>query len=249
MLLIDSHVHVYPSYRLPAFFSAFRARMKAAGAQEGALMLAERAGTDVFSRWEQGLELPDGERMVRAETGGHLLRHGEQGDIAVIAGRQVVCAERIEVLALGMREEIPDGLPAATVIERIVRADGLPVLAWGVGKWLFSRASVVDRLLRRFEPDELFLGDSSLRPWLWEEPLPMVRARSLGRRVLHGSDPLAPAFEEQRVGQYADLADTSLGEDRPLRERLLCILRTDALQCVGHRSGPFQFLRRQFGAR
>ena len=123
-------------------------------------------------------------------------------------------------------------------------ADALPVLAWGVGKWLFSRARVVDSLLRRWPAEELALGDTSLRPTFWPTPGPMAEGATLGRRVLRGSDPLPRAFEETRAGQYGDLADDVLPSDRPLLSKILSVLRDDDLRPAGRRAGPLQFVRR-----
>ena len=67
--------------------------------------------------------------------------------VLVIAGRQIVSAERIEVLALGTRTQIPDGQPLAATIDA-VRADGaLAVLPWGFGKWWGARGRMVDAYL------------------------------------------------------------------------------------------------------
>lgn len=243
-LLIDSHVHIYPNYDIGKVLQTFRMRIAKAGAQEGALCLVEREGVSVFNQWAAGQDLPPDETVCRVERGGLLLKHEDQPDIAVLAGRQIVCAENVEILALGLRESMKDGLPAASVVEHILRSEAQAVLAWGVGKWLFSRKKVVDQLIRRFCGDDLYLGDSSLRPLFWGEPDAMVRAPSLGRRVLHGSDPLPPTFEQTRIGQYGDLAETSLGEDRPVRDRILCILRNDRLQKTGKRANPIEFARR-----
>lgn len=246
-LLVDSHVHVYPSYRTDRFFAAFRAAVRRAGADAGAMALAEREGTDVFADWSEGRGLPDGTRVARREEAALLLSAPGEPDVAVLAGRQVACAERVEILALGTRATFRDGAGAAETVAAARDAAALPVLAWGVGKWMFARAAVVASLLRRFPADELFLGDSSLRPVFWPEPAAMVRAPTLGRRVLHGSDPLPPAFEETRVGQWADLAEESLADDRSVCSSVLAALREAPLAPVGHRAGPVQFARRMLG--
>ena len=164
--------------------------------------------------------------------------------MAVVAGRQIACAERVEILALGTRATFRDGLPASDAVAAALDAGALPVLAWGVGKWLGARARLVESLLRRWPAEDLALGDTSLRPVFWPTPGPMAQAPTLGRRVLHGSDPLPPAFEESRAGQYGDLADDVLPPDRPLAAKLLSVLRDDDLRPAGRRAGPFQFLRR-----
>ena len=243
-LFIDSHVHVYPSYRADRMLAAFRKAVRRHGAETGVMMLAEREGTDVFADWAEGRGLPSGVAVARREEAALLLRSAGEPDVAVVSGRQIACAERVEILALGTRATFRDGMAADDAVAAARDADALPVLAWGVGKWLFSRAKVVDSLLRHWPAEELAVGDTSLRPVFWPTPGPMAQAPTLGRRVLHGSDPLPPAFEETRAGQWGDLTEAALSEDLPLRSRILSVLRDDDLRPVGRRSGPLQFLRR-----
>ena len=245
LIFLDSHVHLYPAHDYGRVFDAFRRRALARGAGLAAMFLVEREGQDEFARLASGEALPPGVALARREDAALLLRHERGGaPLVVVAGRQIACAERVEVLALGTRETFPDGIPAADAVERARRADALPVLAWGVGKWMFSRAKVVDALLRRFPAEELLLGDTSLRPVFWPEPGPMAAAETLGRRVLHGSDPLPPAFEQTRAGQWGDLADEPFDATGPLLGPLLAILREAPLVPAGRRAGLFQFLRR-----
>lgn len=243
-LFIDSHVHVYPSYRADRMLAAFRKAVRRHGAETGVMMLVEREGTDVFAEWAEGRGLPAGVAVARREEAAFLLRTPGEPDVAVVSGRQIACSERVEILALGTRATFRDGMAADDAVAAARDADALPVLAWGVGKWLFSRAKVVDSLLRHWPAEELAVGDTSLRPVFWPTPGPMAQAPTLGRRVLHGSDPLPPTFEETRAGQWGDLTEAALSEDLPLRSRILSVLRDDDLRPVGRRSGPLQFLRR-----
>ena len=244
-ILIDSHVHFYPCYDAATFFGAFRSAVRRAGAPCGAMMLCEREGADAFGEWAAGRGLPSGWRLARAEECALLLSGpGGDADIVVAAGRQTACAERLEIVSLGTRRAPPDGVRAADAVLAATKAGALPALAWGVGKWLFSRAKVVEGLLRRFPGPELAIGDTSMRPSFWPEPATMRRAPAHGRRVLRGSDPLPPALEAVRPGQWADLADAPFDPSQPLLPQLLAILREAPLRAVGHRAGPMQFLRR-----
>lgn len=246
-ILIDSHVHVYPSHRTGAVLGAFRRAIERAGAQSGALCLVEREGMDAFGAWARGENLPEGTRATHVEENALLLETPGEKTVAVLAGRQIACAERVEILALGTREKFRDGTPAAEAVATALSLGAMPVLAWGVGKWLFSRAKVVAALLRRFPVEDLSIGDTSLRPVFWPEPAAMAEAPSLGRRVLRGSDPLPPASEETRAGEWADLAEEELSPDRPVASSLLNILRETPLVPVGRRAGPVEFLRRMSG--
>ncbi len=244
-VLIDSHVHFYPSYDAAKFFSAFRGAMRRAGAETGAMTLCEREGVDFFGEWAAGRALPPGWSVARAEEAAVLLAGPDgKADVVVAAGRQTACAERVEIVALGTRIAPPDGTSAADAVLSANDRGALAALAWGVGKWLFSRAKVVDGLLRRFPVRELAIGDTSMRPTFWPAPAAMRREKAAGRRVLHGSDPLPPAFEAARPGQWADLADARFDADRPILPQLLSMLCEAPMRPVGHRAGPLQFVRR-----
>ncbi len=244
-LFIDSHVHVYPSFDIDSLFAEFRRRTKKHGASAGAMMLAERHGADVFGDLKAGAITPAGSTLARAEDRALLFKFADGGpDVAVVAGRQIACAERIEVLSLGVREAVKDGTPLVETIDDSLARDALAVLAWGVGKWMFSRERTVRSLFRRFAPDQLLIGDSSLRPVFWMEPSAMAEARTLGRRVIHGSDPLPRAFEQTRAGCYGDLADSDLDSSSPVLPQILAALRESGLTTVGRRAGPLQFVRR-----
>ena len=72
---------------------------------------------------------------------------GEVDSLVVVAGRQIVTAEAIEVLALGLNRLYPDGRPLATVIEDLSEEEVLLILPWGVGKWLGRRGRIIADLV------------------------------------------------------------------------------------------------------
>ena len=246
---LDAHVHVYPSYDLTAFLEAAIAHMpRCSPTDQHVLLLAERRDCAFFQFLAQDeISLPSERFCITAwDPGGAVkIRHlPSQRDLWLVAGRQYATAERLEVCSLFSDLAIPDGRPLLDTIADIRDAGAIAALNWGFGKWLFSRAKVVDSLLRHWPAEDLAVGDTSLRPVFWPTPGPMAQAPTLGRRVLHGSDPLPPAFEETRAGQWGDLTEAALSEDLPLRSRILSVLRDDDLRPVGRRSGPLQFLRR-----
>ena len=246
-ILIDSHVHFYPRYDAPAALGAFAARVRAAGADCGVMMLAEREGADQFARWADGAP-PAGWSAVVADATAIVLRQPGQPGIVAVSGRQIACAERVEILALATRAAFRDGIPAREAVAESLAAGALPVLAWGVGKWLFSRARSVSDLLDAFPGAALPIADPSLRPVFWPTPRLMARAVAEGRRVLAGSDPLPPAGEATRIGQYADLAETAaLDFAAPPTPQIVALLRAAPLRHVGRRAGALEFLRRMSG--
>jgi len=225
-LFIDSHVHIYPVYDPGTMFARFASRaLTDYGADAGVMMLAQREGAP------NPPPLPPG-----------------VADITVIPGRQIACAERVEILALGTETTFKDGIPARDAVRAAFDAGALPVLAWGVGKWMFKRAKVVEDLLAAFKPSELAIGDTSMRPVFWPEPRLMRQARNAGYRILHGSDLLPPKDEETRAGQFGDIIDTAdFDPSSPPVPQILNLLRTAPLATAGRRAGPLEFARRMTG--
>lgn len=247
-ILIDSHVHIYPHYDASALLDVFHRRTRTAGASCGIMMLAEREGTEVFSSWANGNTLPEGYTVTQSDATSIILRKMERPTIVVVAGRQIACAERIEILALATKTTFHDGTPAKAAVAEVIAAGAIPVLAWGVGKWLFKRAEVVESLLQSYDGDQLLIGDPSLRPVFWPTPHLMAKAAACGHRVLAGSDPLPPKSEATRVGQYAELApDAFLDLSAPLTPQIVSILTTHPLTRIGRRAGLIEFLRRMTG--
>jgi hypothetical protein len=253
MLVIDTHIHVYPHYDVAAVLSAVRRNARLAVPQDdsftAALVLVERAETDVFGDWREGRRLPEGVTVNGIDQTALRLAFPDGGRLIVLAGRQIACRERVEVLGLGCQVEIADGTPAEEAIAGIAAAGGVPVLAWGVGKWMFGRARVVRRLLKRFGPAHLLLGDTSLRPVFWPEPMLMRRARRAGRRVLAGSDTLPPAGEERMAGRYVTFLETSCPPGGTVSDWIRGALRNPAVRLgvAGRRNSLREFISRMTG--
>lgn len=244
-ILIDTHVHIYPSYDAGAMLTIFRKRIADAGASCGAMMLAERNGVDFFEKWSLGEGLPEDEKVRRSDDASIVLQKADAPDVIVVAGRQIACAERIEVLALATRAQFADGIPIRRAIAEAEAARAVPVLAWGVGKWMFKRAGIARSVIDGVQGDQLLLGDSSLRPVFWPEPAAMAYAKTFGIRTVAGSDPLPPKREETRVGQYAELAESpGIEFDLPLTEQISLILRSGFLKRTGRRAGLAEFITR-----
>jgi hypothetical protein len=242
MLILDAHVHVYPFYDAPALLRGAVVRLAALGSPGDTLgiVLVEREGVDVFSEWLAGRRLPDGWTATSLDAMALRLVSPQGERLHVFAGRQIACAERLEILGVGCRTAVPDGVPCEEAIGAIVGDGGLPVLAWGLGKWLFGRAAAVRRLLSAHPGGELPLCDTSLRPVFWPRPSAM---RDPARPVLYGSDPLPKAGEEAQAGRYAGVVDVEMSSSDPTA-RLLARLRAGGLRAVGRRNSPAELLRR-----
>ena len=241
MLLLDAHVHVYPDYdRGVLLRSALRnLSARARSGDSIAMILVEREGVDVFGEWSRGEGLPKGWTATPIDPTAIQLRHERDGAIVVFAGRQIACAERLEILGVCTRVPTPDGVPCAEAIAAVRDSGGVPVLAWGVGKWLFHRAKIVQSLLTANEPSALPLCDTSLRPVFWPRPAAMRGARP----VLCGSDPLPQPGEEVQAGRYACAIPVDIAVPNPSALLLHTIAKGGATP-VGRRSSPLEFLRR-----
>jgi hypothetical protein len=130
-------------------------------------MLTETARADCFKRLSARADVEEsglGEWRLRhtEETGSVTAeRHGQC--LYIIAGRQIVTAERLEVLALGFEGLVPDGEPIRQVIDRVRSAAAVAVIPWGFGKWWGRRGKVVSGLLKDHERLGFFLGDNGGR--------------------------------------------------------------------------------------
>lgn len=217
-LYIDAHVHLHDPANAQSALREAAAGFAAAGnyAQPAVIMLAERAGFDVFSALEMQLQKGDEPEVLWFQYASQRLM--------LVAGRQIVTAEGLEVLGLGTRRTAPDGLPLPEVLARLDDADALTVLPWGVGKWLGKRGRLIDTCLANAARDRLFLGDNGGRPAVWP-----VSQFHRGFKLLSGSDPLPLSGTSSMIGRFGSLIEFSLPEEKPLQalKRVLRLPITD----------------------
>ena len=204
---LDAHAHVYPFHDVPRLLLAALDHMpRLAPTDLRVLCLAERFDCSFFQSLAQDeIQLPgDRWRVVAWDpAGGVKIRHlPDHRDVWILAGRQIVSSERIEVCSLFCDAPIPDGAPARDVIRDVLARGGLPALDWAPGKWLFGRGALVRRLAKEFSPSQLALIDTSLRFAGWPAPRLYSAARRQGRALLAGSDPLPFPGEEDLAGSY-----------------------------------------------
>lgn len=258
----DGHVHVYPAYDIKALFSNLIQNLdrltRAAGYAESATIgngihklafLAESREHDFFSRLQdqdkaivdKSLEITSGPDPVCVTVSLQGV-----GRVCLVAGRQIVTCERLEILALAMRAKIPDGLPIRDVIQRVIAGGGIPVLAWSPGKWLFARGQLVRDLIESDEEQVLRLGDTSLRPTLWPEPRLMQLARKRGLAIIPGSDPLPFAGEERYAGTYGFIYQGAFDAARPVASIRQILTGSGVITSAGERCSPWAVARRLY---
>lgn len=214
---VDGHVHLHPGFELArALDSASRNMRFATHSREstGVLLLTEMAGIDRFST------LPDhtGAWSITAcaEAVSMRARREDGCQLFIVAGRQIVTTEGLEVLANGTVQTLPDGLPLTEVMAAVRDLGALAVLPWGVGKWTGRRGRIMKELAARPPAsDGFFLADSGVRLAGTPRPGILAQGEANGWRALAGSDPLPLRNQAAAAGRYGFVAECALDPDRP----------------------------------
>jgi len=262
MILVDAHVHIYDCFDLQAFLDSALANFKAEVArcgQEDAftalLLLTETAKDNWFQRLTGyvGNNLGIGSKAIgkwtfhRTNENCSLLArcNGGQG-LYVIAGRQIVTAEDLEVLALATDRGFEDGAPLEDVIETVKNNGAIPVIPWGPGKWMGHRGMILKDLLKAVKEPGLFLGDNGGRPIFWARPSHFKEAEAKGIRILSGSDPLPFASESRRPGSFGFSVEASITHEQPAKDiRRILLDPTTYPRAYGALENPYRFFLNQ----
>ncbi len=260
MILVDAHVHVHPDASVAGLFDAAARNFSAvaggmcASRWQGVLLLTEMKQMDWFQsvaqkkthdRYDSWTVSPIASEAVslRAENAGTSL--------LIVAGRQIVTAEGIEVLALGTTTRIDDRHPLDATLDAVRNAQAITVLPWGVGKWIGRRGALVTNALRNAASQQIFAGDNAGRPFFWPRPQAFDVAEASGRPVLPGTDPLPLPHAEQHVGANGFWVEGELPTDAPwsaLRTRLLAAGCND-IKAFGARESVVRFFYSQLALR
>jgi hypothetical protein len=259
-MLCDAHVHIYPCFNLSGFLASAWNNFRDAARQHGetsrfsaALLLTETMRDHWFSKMSDaaraGRSLCAGWEFHETGEPDSVRVHGPEGrEILAIAGRQIITAENLEILALATAAERPDGHPIAAVVEWVLETGGIPVIPWGFGKWWGGRGKILSRLLDSYQPDQVFLGDNSGRPRFLVKPRQFTAAEREKRPILPGSDPLPFPSEARRpgsVGFFYDAAPGTPASAQAIRDRLLTPNRK--IGTYMHCERLFPFVHNQIG--
>lgn len=265
MIYFDAHVHIQKNFTLDHLLTFARANFseqrKATSPDVPAtyfLLLAEVKSFDYFSSLKSQVATfvgfnQGGWRILPTKEEESLLAVHDswpEDRLILLAGRQIVTAERLEVLALATIFKIADGVPLPVTVDAIRRQNGLAVLPWGAGKWLGKRGRTVAAFLRDANPDKLFVGDNGGRPVFWPTPSPFGLAAARGIKLLPGSDPLPLAGEEQRIGSYGAMLEGECASDTPAADLKSLLTRRDVnIKPFGKPLGTLSFLKTQLALR
>jgi glycosyltransferase involved in cell wall biosynthesis len=252
-VLVDGHVHLHEGFEASAFLDAAAANLAAANPARraddaiGCLLLTESKGVDQFARLAEGSAATGAWRVsATAEPVSLIACRPGALPIVLVAGRQIICRERLEVLALATRAEFDDGLPLLDTVAAIRAAGGLAVVPWAFGKWWFGRRRALEDLLRAAQPGDLFLGDNGNRARLSPTPAPFRAAAQKGPWILPGSDPLPLPAAVDRAGSYGFVLEGGLSESHPAGDVVSLIRQQTAQPRVfGRREALAPFVRNQ----
>ena len=255
----DGHIHLYPEYSLPAALRILASnlpRLAGTGLPSSepvfcAALMAEARECRFFRRLRD--RAPADRAAFSVEDAGEpaALRIIQAGlpCVHVIAGRQTVTRERIEILALATDADVPGDAGTAETLRAIRDAGGIPVVNWAPGKWLAERGRFVRALLEQSRPGDFLLGDTALRPASWREPPLMRFAQDKGFGVVRGSDPLPFPGEENLLGTYGFAYEGPFDPDRPVTSiRQILASGASAVTAAGRRCGSARALWRTLKA-
>lgn len=254
--LIDGHVHLHPCFDEERFFGSAADNFAAAGLvlgledpPRGILMLTESSGANRFEDLRRRAVNREAAGLALEATGEErslLVALPSKGTMLVVAGRQLVTSENLEVLALGCPVELPDGEGLETTLDRVREADAIPVVPWGFGKWHSSRRRILAEVLQEQAPTGLFLGDNGGRAALLPKSTVFRSAAAKGIFNLPGSDPLPFPSEQVRAGSFGFVCEKALDPSRPATDLLRLLAQTEApLQTYGSGLGASRFVRNQ----
>jgi len=231
MILVDAHVHIHNCFDLEKLFdsaySNFRSEAVRSDCDDefaGVLLLAETYNDNWFKyliNYAEGKKILKKKKLdswsVRrtAETSSLYINSDIDRHLFLIAGRQIITSENIEILALVTSESFENGLGIVDTIGEINNKEGIQVLPWGAGKWLGNRGKIISNIIRSKKSNSLFLGDNSGRPIFWKRPRHFKIAQELSWSILPGSDALPFASEQRRVGSFGFWVDRTIDPKRP----------------------------------
>jgi hypothetical protein len=221
-LLVDAHAHLHRVFDLSQWLSSAASNVAAGAVTAGApgavgvMLLADPSGESAFMRLRSAADAPPGRWSISLTAESESLLVSESGHprLVVIAGRQIVTAEGVEVLALLSAEQHDDGRPLRETIAGVSHDGAIPVLPWGFGKWTMRRGALVEATISS-STVRMFLGDNGGRLGLGSNPHLFREGAERRMPILPGSDPLPFGDQVSRVASYGFVASTDLDAHRP----------------------------------
>jgi hypothetical protein len=269
-ILVDAHVHIYDCFEINTLLDAASRNFNYAAEKLGlgngfkaVLLLAETCRDNWFQRTrEKSVQYQNSSAAAnqweiyrtldKAVLQARKLSEvtGDEEYIFIMAGRQIVTSEGLELLALVTDSLFKDGLPTSSTLSAVREQEAIPVLPWAVGKWLGKRGRLLSLLLETEARTDLCLGDNSGRPVFWQNPVHFQQAKIKGMHLLPGTDPLRFAAEVGRIGSFGFMVRGELSDIRPSSD-LKQLLRDNSSKMItyGHLESPLRFIINQIRLR
>ncbi|MGB5633167.1 MAG: hypothetical protein WBM44_25400 [Waterburya sp.] len=259
LIVVDGHVHIHSCFDLEILLDNALSNFQTLHGHNAAFCLAltESKSQNYFHRLfqlsqgkESGLNLNFWQIIATDEPCSLYAQKSEARStntegVYLIAGRQVVTLEGLEVLALLTEETFLDGYPIEQTIHDVLESGGIPVIPWGFGKWMGNRGRRLLKLLQSSIPG-LFLADNSGRPIFWPEPVFFQQAKQQGIAILSGTDPFPFKSEVNRPGRAGFSIYGALDPLKPATSlRKLLLYPNSSPELYGDLEAPLQCLRNQ----
>jgi len=264
ILLIDGHVHIYPYYNVSRAIKNGINNLQLAFKKSAGLsyrerdngyiliwLLTERSDCNFF---KQVIDAPhkfgnDNIKFLPGDENEAILVEIEgKPMLYILAGRQIVTKEGLEILSLASTYYQKDKEKSiGEVINSIVNSGGIAALNWAPGKWFFSRGKVIKRVIEEYAPENLVICDTSLRNTLWPMPKLMIAAQKRGFKIIAGSDPLPFNSEEKYIGSYGFYLTGDFDINYPAKSLQLLLKQAQVnISFFGKRNNVFTFCKRQY---
>lgn len=232
VIFVDAHVHFHSTFQPAAFLNAAYRNIENMSRNRrindrwtGVLCLTTGEREAGFDLW-QGMgdftqERKNGNpgdwQIEATEEEVSIRAIQDDKEMVLIAGRQIVSLEKIELLAIGTRHPFENGKPLKVLLEEVNDHKAVAVIPWGVGKWMGIRGQIVKEMIRHYSSGKFFLGDTGNRPRFWPKPTLLKEAEKQGIKNLPGSDPLPFPGEYRKPGSYGFALNGSLDAERPFK--------------------------------
>lgn len=258
LLIGDGHVHIHACFDLNVFwqsawnnFASAVSRYNSDSRFKAVLFLTESQGVDRFSDFKKEAckDQQKGQWKFQETEESRCLRvYNDAGEeLWLVAGRQIVSAENLEVLGLGVEGRYSDGKSLSEVVEWVRSQEGLAVIPWGVGKWIGTRGKYVKELVDNHTSKGIFLGDNGNRPVFWPLTSIFAQGQKKGFNNIPGSDPLPFNKEDRRPGSYGFVLPKFEYGNKPVKDMIEFFGGSGArdVHYYGKKERPIRFLKNQ----
>ncbi len=255
MWAIDSHVHFHDCFDKGLFFESCFLNITAISytdIKNGILFFTEGRKEDSYNtlRTIKEIKNPLSKEIfqLRDIDNGNAIevKSNKRGiRLIIFPGYQIVTKENLEVLSLGTKKRLSDGLSIEETINNVIELGAIPVLPWGFGKWFGKRGKKMNELIKKRIHD-LFLGDNGGRSSLLPFPAHFNLAKENGMKILPGSDPLPFPQEAKQPMSYGFVLNINFDELKPLESVKQSLLASNLnFEKFGSLTSPLKFIKTQ----